>query len=376
MNQSFSLINFGFNSYSSYHKRNQSIFELLTLKLQTAESLYIETPKLSSDKDDKDNALRAASIKDRANVISPSLLPLSCRSATIRRFQTKPIQKFFRRNKGTSVIGIWNQTLHALNDVYLEQWMRCDYKIFDWSDDFIEFAQHHEKPALEEQIAKVLKSSDLVLTINNELFNRAKELSSKAIVFPNGTNYRRLGTLKKGHPTTTSIAAIKGPIVGYMGFISETRIDVDLLSTVATENPNMMFVLVGPQVQNSPLKLSLPNVQILDPVPYYFMAELLEKFDVCIIPNRINSHTKGNDPIKIYDYLASGRPVISTKTAGIERVSDFVMVASSPKEFSSAIRNAIDSQGTEISINYGAKVRHWDDCIDTLVNRILGDTYA
>ncbi len=72
---------------------------------------------------------------------------------------------------------------------------------------------------------------------------------------------------------------------------------------------------MGPRVEPLPLGTRVParpNVHILPPVPFRLYPACLSAFDVCILPNRVNAYTAGNDPIKIYDYLAGGTPIVAT----------------------------------------------------------------
>jgi len=104
------------------------------------------------------------------------------------------------------------------------------------------------------------------------------------------------------------------------------------------------FVFMGPSSEPAPLG-DLPsrysNLRILGPVAYDMLYKVYEYFSACILPNHVNEHTNGNDPIKLYDYLASGKPVISTATAGSERVVSCVSVVGSAPEFVQALDSVL-----------------------------------
>jgi glycosyltransferase involved in cell wall biosynthesis len=77
----------------------------------------------------------------------------------------------------------------------------------------------------------------------------------------------------------------------------------------------------------------LPNVHFLGPRPYAALPAILEQFDVCLIPHTQDQLTLSMDPIKLYDYLACGKPIVSTAVSGVERFSDVLHVTGSPSDF-------------------------------------------
>ncbi len=139
---------------------------------------------------------------------------------------------------------------------------------------------------------------------------------------------------------------MNGPVIGYIGWLNSLRLDDDLICYIAKSKPSWNFVFVGPKSDRYPLGKAegLDNVIVLDPVEYRRLYGIYDVFDVCILPNRINEHTSGNDPIKIYDYLASGKPVVSTRTAGVERVEDSICIADDNDEFVCLLEKALNEK--------------------------------
>lgn len=217
--------------------------------------------------------------------------------------------------------------------------------IFDWSDDFEQFTVDEvSRQKVATRYNKIISDSSIVFTINNNLLSRALRINQKSYLIPNATNINSVlpVTNQFGMKTIQKIRKLTWPIIGYAGWLVPARLDDALVKYIAKFRPEWNIVFVGPKVENDPLKLNkdqYENIQILSPVSCDLLKECIEEFDVCIIPNRINQHTKGNDPIKIYDYLAVGKPVVSTRTAGVERVAEYIDIADTPEDFLAKIED-------------------------------------
>jgi teichuronic acid biosynthesis glycosyltransferase TuaH len=137
------------------------------------------------------------------------------------------------------------------------------------------------------------------------------------------------------HPVPADLAAVPSPRVGYTGYLTSVRLDVDLLLCLARKRPDYHLVLVGPE--DAEFRASalhqLPNVHFLgnktpDQLPAY-----VQHFDVCINPQVVNEVTQGNYPLKIDEYLAMGRPVVATRTRTMELFADYAYLATSRHEW-------------------------------------------
>jgi GT2 family glycosyltransferase len=118
--------------------------------------------------------------------------------------------------------------------------------------------------------------------------------------------------------------------------------DADLVSYVASQRPSYTFVLVGgvfspeiAQLQNR------PNVKLLGQQPYETMPQYVYDFDVCIIPFKVNSITAATDPVKLYEYLAAGKPIVTTALPELAPYRDFVLMAETHGEFLRQLDKAI-----------------------------------
>jgi GT2 family glycosyltransferase len=137
------------------------------------------------------------------------------------------------------------------------------------------------------------------------------------------------------------MAGIKPPVIGYYGAIAEW-FDVELVASAARQRPQYTFVLIGGvyEVDVSSLR-ALPNVHILGERPYGNIPEYLYHFDVCTIPFRISPVTESTDPVKLYEYLSSGKPVVAVGLPELAPYHDLIYVAHDGRDFVTALDEAV-----------------------------------
>jgi glycosyltransferase involved in cell wall biosynthesis len=121
------------------------------------------------------------------------------------------------------------------------------------------------------------------------------------------------------------------------------RVDISLIAGVAKTRPDWLIELVGPVlpfVDVSPL-LALPNVVLAGEIAYRDVPERIASFDVCLLPLLEIDFAYYCSPIQVFDYLAAGRPVVSTPVAQLERWEGLVRIARGPREFVQAVQLAL-----------------------------------
>jgi glycosyltransferase involved in cell wall biosynthesis len=130
--------------------------------------------------------------------------------------------------------------------------------------------------------------------------------------FPSSVDLAHFGQARVPQRDPSDQAPIPHPRLGYFGVIDE-RIDLDLVREVATRRPEWQVVLVGPIAKVDPAAIpALPNVHHLGPKPYEDLPAYLAGWDVALMPFAHNEATRYISPTKTPEYLAGGRPVIST----------------------------------------------------------------
>ncbi len=355
---SLNLIVFGFNPWSSMWKRTQTLVSLLKQEDGIGDILFVNPEIHFMDIVRKPARLQSSAYRELMSyliprrvspgitVFTPIVLPLTYKGKALEPLrhwlEMKTIGPYIKKG----FILYLNSLVREDNPVFWKLFEHSRYRIFDWSDDFSTFAENEEEKSIDEDIARrFIENSNLVVAVNENLAARARKLKKNSFCLRNGTNFNhmRLADSEETVPHR-QCSKLERPIIGYMGYMNPTRIDTCLIYDIAKENPGWQFVFIGPQVTENPLGKDLPklkNIHIFPPVPYSELPGVLKCFDVCIIPNQINKHTAGNDPIKLFDYLASGRPIVSTPTAGLEQFDGIVDVADGPQEFAMHIRRRL-----------------------------------
>ena len=224
------------------------------------------------------------------------------------------------------------------------------------------------KTLVTRQYDELPKKSDITITSSLLNFNIFKSNSGCHLV-ENG-----LDTAFLSDPTPTPCANTGSkPRVGYLGFISE-RTDLTLLTKLAIERPNYELLIAGPDNERLLLSsglLDLPNVITIDYLPYSEAPSFIQSLDVCLIPHVHSAFSQSMSPLKLFQYLASGRPIVTTEVAGTERWKDLVYIADNDDSFIHNVDKALaeDSRLAAKRIS-AAKHESWPHRIEDLLNII------
>lgn len=218
---------------------------------------------------------------------------------------------------------------------------------YDLTDDWSEFQipEGAVKNEIKQAEEKAVKEADVVFAVSKKLYEAARKINPKTYYLPNATdvdNFRRTTT---DIPVSPEIMRIPGPRIGYIGKVALWKTDFDLLEYLARTRPDWSLVFLGPVVREATLpadKLSEhANVHFLGPRNYNSLPEYIKGFDVCILPHVVDPLTNSMDPIKLYDYLATGKQIVSTPVAEAIKFKEVIRIAYSNDEFVKQIGEAI-----------------------------------
>jgi glycosyltransferase involved in cell wall biosynthesis len=215
--------------------------------------------------------------------------------------------------------------------------------VYDWIDDLSVFP--YDEALLQNNHARGLAEATVVASVARTLHEQALKQRPDAILLPNGVEYERFAA-PAAPPRDEELLrflAPGAPVAGYYGALAEW-FDYALLDAVAASRPDWRFVLIGPQYDKSlpgqPM-LKRENVRWLGARDYVTLPGYLSLFDVATIPFRINAITQATSPLKLYEYFAGGKPVVTTPMLECRAYPE-VRIAATAAEFASALDAARD----------------------------------
>ncbi len=214
---------------------------------------------------------------------------------------------------------------------------------------------------------KLLRRADLVFSTAPALREHAAAYNPRSFLVPNGVDVERFCT---NAPQPADLASIPRPRLGFIGNIAEW-VNVDLMVALARAHPDWHIVIVGPwQRPGSPP--SAPNLHWLGTRPYTEVPNYLASFDACLIPFAENDLTRAVDPLKLYEYLAAGCPVIATPLPSASPdLLPLVYWAQDLAGFEAAITQALDEPDSNATERREAIKRHsWEQRMSVIANII------
>ena len=182
--------------------------------------------------------------------------------------------------------------------------------IFDCMDELsaFKFAPQELKTLEQELLAK----ANIVFTGGNSLYEAKKNQHHNIFSFPSSIDKQHFGQARNEIEQHNDQTNIPYPRLGFFGVIDE-RFDIDMIEKAATLKPDWQFVLIGPVVKIDPATLPRnSNIHYLGGKSYQELPTYLSGWDISLIPFAINESTKYISPTKTPEYLAAGKPVIST----------------------------------------------------------------
>ncbi|MHC4738322.1 MAG: glycosyltransferase [Planctomycetota bacterium] len=224
---------------------------------------------------------------------------------------------------------------------------------------------------------KLRAEADLTVFVNNALYEQESCHSQKAIYLDHGVDYELFAKAENNKETPVDMRGIRKPIVGFFGGIDEHTCDIELLEKVIDKIPEMSFVLVGrPSVNCNGLMLK-KNVWILGQKPYEQIPHYGKCFDIAIMPWRQNQWIEACNPIKLKEYLALGKPIVSTPFAELKKYEDVVYTAKSPGEFAHCIEQALMEDNPDRTAIRRRKVQDytWDSKAQLVLEELFGKDY-
>ena len=241
-----------------------------------------------------------------------------------------------------------------------------------------------DRPIPEEE-RQLIKGADLVFIHSPGLLEKKGNINPHTFFAPNGVDF---DAYSRPVPAPADIAEIPHPRIGYSGHIKK-QLDWRLIGELTARHPEWSFVFVGapnahPEIGAYIEELSKRrNVRFLGGKTAQELANYPQHFDVCVMPYARDDYTKYIYPLKLHEYLASGRPVVGTRIVSLQAFSDVVELAESDDQWSSALGRALrpEAHAAEERAKRQAVARKHDWVIlvrniATAIAESLGPRYA
>lgn len=208
----------------------------------------------------------------------------------------------------------------------------------------------------------LLRSADLVTGVSPALVEDARRSSAHALWVPNGA---AMGHFEPAAgPPPQRFAA--GPVLGYVGAVS-WRVDVDLIDAIARERPDWTIVLVGAVTVDPP---SADNVIVVGERPYEELPRWTQRFDVGLIPYTDSPFNRASYPLKVFDYLASGTPVVGTNLPAIDGLGPAVRLAKDVPAFLAAAEDVLANPLSATECRQLARDNSWNERVAAIERAI------
>jgi glycosyltransferase involved in cell wall biosynthesis len=220
--------------------------------------------------------------------------------------------------------------------------------VFDCMDELSAFAG---APAgLVSLERELLDRADVVFTGGQSLFESKRKKHPHVRLFASSVDCAHFGRARMPHQDPPDQAEIPRPRVGFFGVVDE-RMDLQLLAGLARLRPDWHQIIIGPVVKIEPASLPrAANIHYLGMKSYNELPAYLAGWDVAFLPFARNDATRFISPTKTPEYLAAGRPVVSTSIADVVRPygeSGLVTIADAPADFACALDAALDASGED-----------------------------
>jgi glycosyltransferase involved in cell wall biosynthesis len=316
------LVCFSHLRWNFVYQRPQHIISRFTKCFRV---FFVEEPIFDANSDHLDVTVS----DEKVTLVIPHLHGSPSRPDVHQRTQ-ELLEKFFKEENISNYL-FWYYTPMALK---FSREFSPSFVVYDCMDELSAFKA--ASPELKEREQELISRANVVFAGGQSLYEAKKKYHPKTFLFPSSidkSHFEQARLIKFDPPDQDSIPH---PRIGFFGVIDE-RLDIDLLEKVSRLRPTWNFIMIGPVVKIDPQSLpNFHNIHYLGGKTYAELPKYLAGWDVAIIPFAHNESTRFISPTKTPEYLAAGKPVVSTPIIDVIRPygnKGFVRIAGTPEEF-------------------------------------------
>jgi len=276
-------------------------------------------------------------------IYSPIVLPWGRRVPLIRWLNEFIIRRLVKRRIrkiGLKKFALW---IYAPVSEYLVGKLGESLVVYDCTDAWWKFTDVPKYIVRREK--RLSERADVLFAGTGMVYDEKSRINGNSHLFTCGVDYEHFNPPEAGdNESLAAFENITRPIIGYFGLIDRQRLDVELLAKMAQGHPDWSIVLIGPvQDRECYVLKKYSNVHFIGLVSYEELPRYVRYFDVAMIPYSINEGTRYINPTKLLEYMAAGKPVVSSDIPEIRRdYKNRVLLAKNTKEFVSGIEGILD----------------------------------
>jgi len=287
---------------------------------------------------------------------------------TINRLNNKRFAKVIKRH--IKELGFDSFVLFNDNEImkcfYLDELLQPSMSIY-YSRDFIVAAPYWNKHGTRLE-PKAISRSTACVANSIYLERYCKQYNNNTYYI--GQGFDQSLFTNKDHLPPEELKDIKKPIIGYVGVLHSSRLDIGLMQDIALNRPDWNLVLVGPEDEDFKKSVlhTMPNVHFLGFRKQADLPRYINAFDVCINPQFLTPLTIGNYPRKVDEYLAMGKPVVALQTHAMQLFAEVTYLANNPDEFIVLIQQALseDSESLKNMRVSFAEQHSWERSVNAI----------
>lgn len=376
-------------STTNYHPlptRKQNVMS----RLKNSEILYFDPPVsiIAPLKDPKckerisKHKQAGEKVQDNITVYAlPPVLPFFNKFRIINKinqfFQAKYVNKKMKQHGFDDKTVVW---CYSPSSCDIISHINYDKLVYDCVDRHSAYKGHINPVVVDNMEKDLAQKADFVFSTAVGLHETLSKYNSKSMMIPNGAAYEIFSRVQTEKDTLTcpdAMKDLKGPIYGFVGMLQEC-IDYDLIESLAKNRPDCTIFMIGrtlPGVSMARFE-KYKNVIIHGLVKQPELPNFIAQFDVCLNVFKAGMLSKDVSPLKFYEYLATGKPIVSTREPlQVEDFKDVVYIAQNEEQFltfcdSAAVENDNDKQMKRLE--YGSQCS-WSERVKQMENTLYNE---